>query len=243
MTKITLTCKQCGIKFEVTQSGINRVFCSNKCKGEYQSINRQGKNHPMWQGGVVTLTCKICKKEFKVYSIRKDQKFCSIKCYGEWMGKQNGENTRNYQGGLVILTCHQCGKEFKINQARKNKRKFCSRECMGEWNSLHLVGKLSASWKGGLTNQKYCKLFNESFKQLVRNQYHNKCFLCNKSKEDNGKNLSVHHVNYDKNCLCNGGCEFVPLCISCHPKTNFNRQTWEDLIMNYLYPNRYFMVN
>ena len=92
---------------------------------------------------------------------------------------------------------------------------------------------------GFITEQKYCSLFNESFKQKIRNQYHNKCFLC--GNEQNRK-LSVHHVNYDKDCLCGSSCEFVPLCTSCHAKTNKNRQYWEDLIMCYLYPNRYFMV-
>ena len=76
----------------------------------------------------------------------------------------------------------------------------------------------------------------------IRNNYNNICFLCGKTKEENGKNMSIHHTNYDKNCLCGNNCEFVPLCISCHAKTNYNRNYWEDLIMNYLYPNRYFMV-
>ena len=37
-------------------------------------------------------------------------------------------------------------------------------------------------------------------------------------------------------------CEFVPLCQSCHAKTNGNRQYWENLIMGYLYPERYLCV-
>lgn len=96
-------------------------------------------------------------------------------------------------------------------------------------------------FKGFLTDQKYCKLFNETFKELIRNRFHRECYLC--SKLEGKRKLSVHHVNYDKNCLCGSSCEFVPLCQSCHCKTNHNRQTWEDLIMCYLFPNRYFMVD
>ena len=95
-------------------------------------------------------------------------------------------------------------------------------------------------WNGFVKEQKYCLLFNESFRQKIRDRYHNKCFLCNKTQKHK---LSVHHVNYNKDCLCNGGCEFVPLCKGCHGKTNYNRQYYEDLIMGYLYPNRYFIVN
>lgn len=48
----------------------------------------------------------------------------------------------------------------------------------------------------------------------------------------NKRKLSVHHVNYDKNCLCDDNeCEFVPLCISCHTKTNHNREFYEKMIL------------
>lgn len=104
-------------------------------------------------------------------------------------------------------------------------------------------GILVKDWDGFTHEQKYCSLFNNKFKELIRNRFHNKCYLCNKSKEDNGRNLDVHHVNYDKSCLCQNTCEFVPLCISCHAKTNKNRQYWEDLIMCYLYPERYYMID
>lgn len=105
------------------------------------------------------------------------------------------------------------------------------------------LGDKNGNWKGGISFGKYCKLFNNAFKRKIRNKFHNKCFLCGKTKEQNGKNLDVHHVNYDKDCICNSSCEFIPLCRSCHIKTNFNRNYWEDLIMCYLYPERYFIFN
>jgi len=104
------------------------------------------------------------------------------------------------------------------------------------------IGENHPNWRGGVSFGKYCKLFNNSFKNSVRNDYHNSCFLCGKTKEEEGRKLDVHHVNYNKDCLCGSTCEFVPLCRSCHMKTNNNRQYWEDLIMCYLHPNRYFMA-
>lgn len=105
------------------------------------------------------------------------------------------------------------------------------------------LGEKHPNWKGGISFGKYCKLFNKRFKETIRGIYHNKCFLCGKTKEENGENLSVHHVNYDKGCLCGSICEFVPLCRKCHMETNFNRNYWEDLIMCHLYPYRFSMVD
>lgn len=105
------------------------------------------------------------------------------------------------------------------------------------------LGDRHPNWKGGISFGKYCKLFNKRFKKMIREIYHNKCFLCGKTKEENREALSVHHVNYDKDCLCGSICEFVPLCRKCHMKTNFNRNYWENLIMCYLYPNKFFMVD
>ena len=110
-------------------------------------------------------------------------------------------------------------------------------------NHVDVSGENNSRWKGGISFGKYCKLFNNQFKKIVRNDYHNKCFLCTKTKEENNRELDVHHVNYNKDCLCGSPCEFVPLCMSCHRKTNGNRRYWEDLIMCYLYPNRYFIVD
>ena len=99
------------------------------------------------------------------------------------------------------------------------------------------------NFNGFISNQPYCKLWTESFREKIRDQFHNKCYLCNATKKDNlNRELSVHHVNYNKSCLCNSTCEFVPLCMKCHGKTGSKRQFYEDLIMNYLYPNRYFMI-
>ena len=154
---------------------------------------------------------------------------------------RKGENSPEWKGGLITKTCEICDKEFKSAQSQN--QKFCSVKCYGKWKSINQKGKNNVNWQGGITQNPYCKLFNESFKTKIRNKFNNKCFLCGKTKQDEGKNLAVHHVNYNKNCLCGSNCEFVPLCTSCHAKTNGNRQYWENLIMCYLYQNRYFMID
>jgi hypothetical protein len=83
----------------------------------------------------------------------------------------------------------------------------------------------------------YCEKFNEVYKQYIRNLFSNVCFLCSKTTEENARKLDVHHVNYTKDCGCDGAkCICVPLCIKCHTKTNFDRNYWQTLIMEILKP-------
>lgn len=101
------------------------------------------------------------------------------------------------------------------------------------------------NWMGGTSFEPYCEKFNNKFKESVREQFSRTCFLCGKTESEQmteqkqkGKNqyrLSIHHVNYHKNCLCDDvKCEFVPLCVSCHTKTNSNRDYWEQFLIKKL---------
>lgn len=115
-------------------------------------------------------------------------------------------------------------------------QKTSSELCSGLNNPMYGVcGKNSPTWKGGKSFEPYCHKFNEAFKESVREKFNRVCFLCPTTEEENGKKLAVHHVQYDKDCLCDdSNCEFVPLCNTCHGKTNFNRDYWTDLIMSKL---------
>lgn len=79
----------------------------------------------------------------------------------------------------------------------------------------------------------YCEKFNREFKERVRAYWGYRCFECHVIRK---KGLSVHHVHYDKKMCCNGSPrDVVPLCASCHQKTNFNRDYWEDHFTELLY--------
>lgn len=87
-------------------------------------------------------------------------------------------------------------------------------------------------WTGFITPSKYCEKFNDRFKESVREKYDRICFICTANEFSNGQRLSVHHVNYHKDCLCDDvKCEFVPLCKRCHVRTNVNRWFWEKLFL------------
>ena len=109
-------------------------------------------------------------------------------------------------------------------------------------------GEKSSAWKGGLSYIPYCYKFNYEFKELIRTKFDRKCFICHKEEKDNSnKKLFVHHIDYDKLDICNGKIwPFVPLCNSCHSKTNHNRWYWFNLLINYWiskYGLSYDMVN
>jgi hypothetical protein len=111
--------------------------------------------------------------------------------------------------------------DHKANLSAAKKGKFC--------------GIDNPNWLGGISFEPYCIKFNATYKREVRTLFGNKCFLCGKSAEENGRALDVHHVNYNKNCGCDETkCVCVPLCVRCHSKTNHKRKYWERKIKNKL---------
>lgn len=145
-------------------------------------------------------------------------------------GKYTGENHSQWKGGKITIQCKQCSVKKEVFPSR-GKYEFCSNECKHEYQQ----GEHHPNWKGGISFEPYCPKFNEVFKESIREKFNRTCFLCPTTEAKNGQKLSVHHVSYDKNCLCDDlDCEFVPLCIRCHTKTNYNRTYWENLILNKL---------
>jgi len=92
-------------------------------------------------------------------------------------------------------------------------------------------GEKNPRWLGGISFKKYCPKFNRDLKRRVRAFFGYQCVLCGKSTEENGKNLDVHHVEYNKNACCDGKrVQFAALCRSCHTKTGSKRENWEEML-------------
>lgn len=96
-------------------------------------------------------------------------------------------------------------------------------------------GKKHWNWRGGVSHSRYCPKFNEEIREYIRDKYGRFCIICGKDEEENGCKQSVYHVDYNKM----QGCEehewrLVPLCTSCHIKSNFNRKEYERLLRKFI---------
>ena len=85
---------------------------------------------------------------------------------------------------------------------------------------------------GFLTDQLYCSKFNNKLRRSIRDRYNNCDYISGIHKDvcNPDRKLSVHHVNYDKDCGCDGNkCELIPLSHVNHMRTNTNRPFWNRL--------------
>lgn len=97
--------------------------------------------------------------------------------------------------------------------------------------SENRIGELASNWRGGISFEPYCPKFNQDLKERVRTFFDNACITCGKTAKENGKALSVHHVEYDKSACCDGEpVHFAAMCHRCHSKTNFDRERWEAMM-------------
>jgi hypothetical protein len=96
------------------------------------------------------------------------------------------------------------------------------------------IGDKHPNWKGGISFEPYCDKFNGILKESVRDKFNRKCFNCDKDEKDNGRLLGVHHTDYNKmqGCGKRPWC-LLPMCSTCHSKSNYNRWYWFAKLYNY----------
>lgn len=113
-----------------------------------------------------------------------------------------------------------------------NHRKHLSDALRGPRNPMYgRTGDKCPAWNGGKSFEPYCHKFNLSIKERVRDEFGRKCFLC--EERENGRKLDIHHVDYNKGQGCGHAWNIIPLCRSCHAKTNANRWHWFCLLNCY----------
>lgn len=224
---IKRVCETCGKEFEAKTYDVKRgwgKYCSVKCR----NVAHRSQ---------VVCVCLQCGKKFKVptsHVKRGEGKFCSVKCSAEFHKLR------------VTRICKTCGKEFEVWESvvQYGSGKFCSRKCTYIGLSNAFSGDGNPLWRGGVSRGDYCEKFNNARKEDVRNEFGRRCWVCDKTEEENGRKLDVHHVDYAKSQGCNGKAwSLIPLCRSCHIKTNHNRWYWFNLLRDYwLYEQIDFVV-
>lgn len=229
-SKVKFNCEICGKERTTKRSQYIRAehhFCGKACYWKWFTKNQIGENNHNYKGEIITRICQQCGKSYPVYPSRLkygSAKYCTSECYKSWRKQEADKNA-------VEVTCIVCGMKKKIKKSRflKGKDKTCSKKCEAIQKSRTREGKNNPNYVNGESNLPYCEKFNRNFRKRVRAFFGNKCVYCGKTKvENNNKNMSVHHVTYQKGICCDGddinGRLFVTLCDSHHPMTNAPRK-------------------
>lgn len=61
--------------------------------------------------------------------------------YGTMGALQDAASLERLKKGRVILECEACGDEYSVKHANKDKSRFCSRDCLGQWMSENMTGE------------------------------------------------------------------------------------------------------
>lgn len=109
----------------------------------------------------------------------------------------------------IALRCKKCCKKQELHPQYRDKH----------WN-----------WRGGVTFEKYGVEFNNFLREEIRNRDKYICQICGCFQLENGRQLDVHHIDYNKKN--NDENNLISLCKSCHGKTNKNRRQWQIIIKN-----------
>lgn len=121
--------------------------------------------------------------------------------------------------------------EHKENLSKARRKRKTTVETRIKMMQSAKRGKDHPNWQGGISYGQYCPRFNEKVKEEIRDKYMNMCVLCGMTNIKNGRELDVHHIDYNKSQGCNGHeWRLIPLCKSCHAKTNSNRKMYEKRI-------------
>lgn len=128
--KNEVACIMCGTMVLRKPSQIRgNVFCSNKCVGNWNSINNDQK---------VEKTCTICCEKYKVKRNEVEKSVaCSRECHAIWQSiYRRQENSPRWKENVNRnKICEMCGTEFKIRPYELGKAKFCSHACLGKYLS------------------------------------------------------------------------------------------------------------
>jgi endogenous inhibitor of DNA gyrase (YacG/DUF329 family) len=236
--RITLYCTVCHAAIYIREAELKRPgrgrFCSRSCSAKWRRTHKLcGKKHSGW----LHRTCQYCGTPIKVSNadaVKGEGKFCSRSCLGKWRAKNDP---------VISKTLSREGAKAKWNNPELRKRMLEARAIVSAdpvfrakqseiTRKLNRVGPKSSTWKGGKSFEPYCPKFTKELKEAVREAFNRKCYLCGKPETE--RKLDIHHCDYNKSQGCSGNLwSLLPLCRSCHVRTNNSRWHWFALLRDY----------
>lgn len=211
-------------KFNITKENLFQKYI-----GENKSIYKISNEIKCSSGTIYNLLKDFNIKRRKPWEHRIGHKL-SINEKLKISLRQSGENNSFF------------GKKHTIKTKKKISRPGITNSFCGKSHTIKTKEKIRNSdyhknlqkekhpnWLGG--NTEYGSEFDNKLKEQVRFRDEYICQICGCSQLENGKQLDVHHIDYNKknNILSN----LISLCISCHRRTNFNRNYWRGVFNHF----------
>ena len=199
----------------------HKISIANKGKSAWNKANtkQQISKEKHWnrQGGKTKQVkyCIDCGKEIKRFSTR---------CFPCRLKFSRGKNAAHWQNAKIETQCNNCKKtiiRYKF-EFEDRKKLFCSKECADKY----YCGSNAPLWRGGISFEPYPLGWNRTFKEQIRYRDGYKCRLCGIPEIECNTKLHIHHIDYDKKNV--NYQNLISLCFKCHPKTNTDRNYWEE---------------
>jgi hypothetical protein len=205
----------CGRTFIVKKSSPKRFFSKNcwyrfgwetriclQCGQEFQIKKSRCKNG---RGKFHNEEC--ARLHYRLHPEERAQKISNAR-----IGHKKGEEQHRK------LSIANVGKILPEEQKKKisetNKKILSDPEMIKR--TVHF-GADNGMWNNGSSFFPYPPDFNQTLKSEVLDYHDDHCAICNKTSEENGRDLPIHHIDYNKmNCQPDN---LIPLCDSCHGKT------------------------
>jgi hypothetical protein len=195
----------------------NKKFCSLKCLNDWQKITPWEKVIGKENANRIR---EDRRKQFEIYNPSRDSQEVRdkiSKSLSNYLSKNKecrmGENNPFYN-----------------RKHTEETKKFLKESKQGKWSYNEEQykkllkntprGENHPNYGNGLSDEGYPCIFNKNLKDKIKDRDNYICQNCGKKTQK----LAIHHIDYVKeNC---DEKNLISLCYSCHPKTNFNRDSW-----------------
>lgn len=156
--RVTVRCPICGDNRSVVYNDLTRIghsFCRSCSKINDLSGERFGRwlvvdlDKDRGCGGNAHWICRCdCGTIRSINANNLTSGYTSsCGCYGT--ESRSGENCRFWNGGPITAVCEYCQSDYQISRSQEGATRFCSKLCMGKWQSKNATGENSFHWKGG----------------------------------------------------------------------------------------------
>jgi hypothetical protein len=224
--KLGRTCSECGVR-----------ICDDNKSG-FCTLHAIAEHNAKWKK-ISDKFCIICNKKLtkNQCSKNKNKSFCSKKCHGEYAVGINNPFYGKKHSPKTIEINRNSKKKWWQNKERRDKQgeiltqRWQNKEYREDQIKKH-SGENNVNWTGGKSLEIYPSEFSNNLKKEIRKRDEYTCQGKNcgiteiEHQMKYGKNLCVHHLDYDKeNC---SEVNLITVCHRCNMRANTNRKYWEE---------------